>query len=421
MSTRKRTKRNAGKPASFDLLSQPSDATERSESAGTSEHRSGGGGDGKASGAAAAAVASSRLDIEGLNGTSQKTTYAGETLVILGCRCKSWVCARCGPGYWSSVGQIVRPHLGMFKRAKLLTLTIDRKLFESGKDAYDHIQGQGLIRRFLRLLGFRKGLCVLAFHPSAPDWPHWHVLVDLDDLGKWVDLERMWELWREKWGCGGLDLSIKNDDRTAEQAARYALSYCQHQSGVMGEWVRKSHRAPRAYETYGELRDAICKARKTPIPRPVSIDEPQAPAKPTKARATSRTVADRMTDCGIGSAVMLRRDYGGGSVTYRYLGTLSVSPGRLALASQFGELHRVDVRHESRELCNGTQVLDVFVPVLNRDPKELFNALRDQSATLRSDDDLERNTRDNAEPWPDADDASDSLSGDESGDDVAPF
>lgn len=148
-----------------------------------------------------AAAAPSRLDLKTINGTALP---AGKALVIQGNRCRSWMCPRCGPGYWAKVGDRVTPYYRLFRKARLLTLTIDRKRFESGEDAYLFIQSRGLIRRFLRLLGFKKAFGIFAFHPQAPDWPHWHLVVDLADAEGWVDLKRAWRLWRDTLGLRGL-------------------------------------------------------------------------------------------------------------------------------------------------------------------------------------------------------------------------
>lgn len=143
------------------------------------------------------AAGSSRLDIKTIKGS--KDFVPEDELVLIGCKCRSWCCAKCGPGYFAKIGSKIMPHLGMFKKARLLTLTIDRERFDSGEAAYDYIQtGQGLLRRFLRLAGFKKAFSVLAFHPKSPEWPHWHVLVDIADCGNWVDLQNMWALWRDK-------------------------------------------------------------------------------------------------------------------------------------------------------------------------------------------------------------------------------
>ncbi len=154
-----------------------------------------------------------------------------QALVLVPKKCRNPWCPRCGKAYWGKVRARVQPHFGLFKNARLLTLTIDPRNFISGQAAYEKIEGKDqYIKRFLRLNNFSKGFKVLAFHkpkPSRPDahnWPHWHVVVDLADAGGFADLKRMWRLWREKWKLGGLDLQVKRQYRSAEAAINYAIS-----------------------------------------------------------------------------------------------------------------------------------------------------------------------------------------------------
>lgn len=46
---------------------------------------------------------------------------------------------------------------------------------------------------------------------------------------------------------------------------------------------------------------------------------------------------------------------------HRYVGTLPITPGRLALADAFGELRTLSISRRVRELSNGAQVLDVVI------------------------------------------------------------
>jgi hypothetical protein len=224
----------------------------------------------------------------------------------------------------------VLPHAGMFKNPRLFTATIDRKRFKSGADAYDYIRPK--LRTFLRLAGFKKAFAVMAFHPKAPEWPHWHFLIDLEDCGGRVDLKRLWAIWRDKWGVGGLDLGLKPvKDGNATAAVRYIVGYCQHQAGVVGQWVLRRKRVPRAFEFYGELRAAI-RAASGPASEP-------GDGAPKRRRASSmRCVGERLQDCGKGSTVMLCRRWRNGRTSFQFSGTLPVTPGRVALADAVGDL-----------------------------------------------------------------------------------
>jgi hypothetical protein len=199
----------------------------------------------------------------------------------------------------------------------------------------------------------------------------------------------MWELWRDKWGVGGLDLDLsRNDESTATQAVRYAIRYCQHQSGVVAPWVLEMKRLPRAFELYGELREAVRRDDNgnasapptTPTDGPDDTDgsesatDAETPQK--KARTKSeRTVGERMLDCGIGASVLLRRSYPDGSTYHKFLGPLPLTPGRLAIASKFGELPSLSIKRTIRTLSNGEQRVDVSLPVLDGDYKATFDHL----------------------------------------------
>lgn len=353
----------------------------------------------------------SRLDKNTINGT----VHAGEDLLVMDCKCRSWVCPRCGPGYWGSVSARVLPHLGMFRRPKLLTLTFDRKRFASGQEAYRYVKDNGLIRRFLRLMGFRKAFAVLAFHPGDREWAHWHILVDLADCGGWVDLKRGWRLWRDQWGTGGFDLNTKRGLGTAMQAARYALSYCQRQSGV-GEWVKDSTRAPRAFEVYGDLRAAMRAAR---VAEQAAKDEGRDDAVENEDAADAegvctgerqpRTVRERLAECGRGSAVLLRRVCASGHTRYRYMGRLAARPAAFALADHLGKLRSLPIVRQTRELVSGTTVLDVMVPVAaGQDPRKLFERLERAALSLLHDETVDPPLRP-------------ALAMDVVGDEVAPF
>ena len=60
---------------------------------------------------------------------------------------------------------------------------------------------------------------------SGTGWPHWHILIDLADVpaGK-LDLVRAWELWRDRWRLGVVDLSYRKSFNDPEHALHYISS-----------------------------------------------------------------------------------------------------------------------------------------------------------------------------------------------------
>lgn len=298
-------------------------------------------GEGRASGPPSSGggeAAASRLDQEALKGSDsggeggcegEKGLVApSHRLLLTGCRCRSWCCQRCRPAYWARLRECIMPHVGLFKRPRLLTLTIDRSKFASGADAHEYIESNQLIKRLLRLFGFKKALKVLAFHPKDPEWPHWHVLVDIADCGSWVDIKRLWRLWRDEWGVGGCDLQLKRKFQSGERAVSYALGYLQHQSGDIPVWVLRRTRAPRAFETYGELRQAVREARREAESVEEAIEatdeclvEPDGAECEGSRRNRSQggtTVAERIAECGRHCSAVIETTYGDGSRYYKY-------------------------------------------------------------------------------------------------------
>ena len=88
-----------------------------------------------------------------------------QELVFMSKKCRAPWCVRCGKAYWGKVRARIKPHFGLFRNARLLTLTVDPKNFENGQDAFEKIEGKGqYIKRFLRLNGFKNAFKVLAFH-----------------------------------------------------------------------------------------------------------------------------------------------------------------------------------------------------------------------------------------------------------------
>jgi hypothetical protein len=257
---------------------------------------------------------------------------------------------------------------------------VDPKNFSSGERAYWIIEKeQQYIKRLLRLIGFKKAFKVLAFHkrkPSRPDgneWPHWHVVVDMADVGR-IDLRRIWSLWRDKWKVGGLDLQVNRKCRNATQAVNYAISYCQHQSGVVAEWVKDSERAPRAYEVYGQLRTAVKNHEKQETEQaeadnlPESIEEE---AFETSVKRDITYVGDRLNHCDDGSVVLLKTTYGH-EAHYEYVSNLPYSEGQIALA---GKLMYVDVKRQIIKDDYGAR-LHLYLPIESRDdPQKVVETL----------------------------------------------
>jgi hypothetical protein len=234
-----------------------------------------------------------------------------------------------------------------------MTLTVDPKRFESGEDAYDYVRRNGLIRRFLRLMGFKKAWVWMEFHaekagrPDGREWPHWHVVVDLSDFADgWVEYRRLWRLWGELWGIGAVRMGDKAGGRkrrrvSAFAAAYYALGYAKAKNGV-GDWVLNrgpaGRRSPRAFEVYGLLREAMRQDGRARRPVVVEVDEGAEVVRRGGGRA-SRTVGERVRLCGAGSELVREIVYADGYVVHAYVGKLrAATPETLLWAWQKGLL-----------------------------------------------------------------------------------
>lgn len=292
-------------------------------------------------------------------------------LIFVTKKCRSPWCPNCGIGYWGKVRAKIKPHMHTFKRARILTLTIDRKKFSSGQEAYEHIEKEnGYIRRFLRLFGFKKAFKVMAFHNDKAkngtynadnhNWPHWHIIVDVADVN-FVDLKRAWRLWRDKWGLGGLDIQLNKKFRSAESAINYAISYCQHQVASVADWVVDAMRAPRCYEFYGELRKAISEINKreneiTVVNENSDTTENEEREKKTEEQKQQEEinklcsrdtvyVGDRIHSCSCGSTVLFESERLNGSKKYQYFSDIDVTPGQIAFAFRLGYVTDIQIEH----------------------------------------------------------------------------
>lgn len=311
------------------------------------------------------------LDHGGLNGTfgdwddadklaaefvRREGVVVEDRVEVYGCRCRSWGCPDCASAFWSKFYRKIEPHLRDFARPKMLTMTVDPSKFASGEEAYRHVQGQGLIRRFLRLMGFKTGFAWMEFHkdkesrPDARNWPHWHVVVDLADLrGGWVDLKRGWRLWRDKWGvgmwkCGGDDRGARHV--SAYQAGRYALRYAKRKNPV-ADWVLNREVSPRAFNLYGRLRDRVGEYARSE--REHQESKLHDASGSTIADVVDLAVVqfaghnskllDRVARCGRGSEVIRVRVLADGTRKVDYLGKLHVATPRfLRRSSSLGLL-----------------------------------------------------------------------------------
>ena len=297
-------------------------------------------------------------------------------------RCKVRTCPTCGPRYGFRVRQGLLPKADQFTKPALLTLTCNRSNFESPDDAHSFITQEGLIRRLLRVLGVKRYVWVLEFQQKTGEgWPHWHILVDLADVpsGK-LDLARAWRLWRDKWGCGGVDLQLRRQRFTSPQhAIHYITKYMtKYPEKGYPAWVLQADRRIRFFTASRSLGPILSDPKPAPAESPAAtseaedaedFDAEQAPADesstPTRRRAAMRPLAQRMAECKqLCTAVLERRDEDGEVVSQKYLGTVRVRHGRLAYLAHFKQLHSPLVATGQTVFADDTAigVIELIVP-----------------------------------------------------------
>ncbi|HEV2293806.1 MAG TPA: hypothetical protein VGR35_08110 [Tepidisphaeraceae bacterium] len=188
---------------------------------------------------------------------------------IIPCVCRCRTCPDCGPYQGWLIRQNLLAKADLFTDPHLLTLTIDRSRFASPEAAHDRITEGGFIRRLMRLLGIKKWFWVLEFQTqSGEGWPHWHFLVDLSDVGGFLDLKRAWKLWRDRWKLGGLDLQCRITAENREHAVFYVTKYLTKTPEAVPPWVLLRARALRflgASKAIGSLTGKLPAAPAEPL------------------------------------------------------------------------------------------------------------------------------------------------------------
>ena len=336
-----------------------------------------------------AAAAAHRLDKDEVNGSSPLSDPPAVVLKAHKCG-QCWGCPQCGRAKVAKMRATLLQHFSMFKDARLMTLTMDREKFEAEgftpEQAFEFVTKKGLIRRIVRLYGMKKAFCVVAPHPNNPEWVHWHLVFDMADLGGFIDLKRLWHLWRDKWGIGGLDVGIRPEHK-GRGAWNYCFQYANGQTQFLPSWVGKRNtangeRSPRTFETYGELRNAVRQAKEqaTETESDMLDDHEEQPEASKRDRTpTDATVAERIDACAQSCVAVANF----GQRSKRFLGAIDVHPGALMLFYKLcpSENVRLVVRGEGSSrwvelhfLVGGKRAVDVYEEI-ERDVRYLQDTL----------------------------------------------
>jgi len=251
--------------------------------------------------------------------------FDGATLCASKCRCRT--CPTCGPRLGWIVRQNILSKSHLFKFPAMFTLTVDRSRFENPQDAHRQITEGGYISRLMKRLGIKRWFWVLEFQTkSGIGWPHWHLMVDLGDVGGFLNLKLAWRLWRDRWKLGGLDLQTKAHVKGYEYVVNYVTKYMTKMPPAFPTWVLDRERAIRfcgASKAVG----SITGQPKCPAPAP-----PESGVQfEFKYRAPRTLLLLRMAKCGMKTTVFLvSGDVGTGKAdSTQWMGTVNATPDDL--------------------------------------------------------------------------------------------
>lgn len=170
------------------------------------------------------------------------------------CRCNSTWCPECFKMRGSrKVADRIRAM--NWRSIRHVVLTIDRKLFNSGKEAYEYVSKEKLINRMLRNLkrshgiDYRDYIYILEFHKDG--FPHWHLLVERYVQGK--DAMIGGDLLRKYWTVGSVSEGyVKSEKHYKELSGYYEKNgYFDGKEGHQGtlpEWALKYEKSIRRYD-----------------------------------------------------------------------------------------------------------------------------------------------------------------------------
>ena len=90
---------------------------------------------------------------------------------------------------------------------------------------------------------------------TGSGWPRWHILVDRSDAPhKRINLDRAWELWRDKWGLGGLQLQAGREFDDPRHAIFYVTKYLiKPPEKGYPVWVLETKKTIRFFQGSGKL------------------------------------------------------------------------------------------------------------------------------------------------------------------------
>jgi len=236
----------------------------------------------------------------------------GYVLKVKPCRCRSWFCSKRGCLKASGRALLNRliPVLETFDGMMMLTLTVDPKLFESPRSAFDYLKARRCVAELIRALSKSGHLRSRRFF-YVVEWqtetlmPHFHVLVESSFI-PFDDLKRLWNRFRPKSagppignapGFGHVRIS-KRSFANPSHASRYACKYLTKppKEGYPAWVLNYVGQIKRFSTSRGLLKEADAVARERPR-SPEHVDGCPCTDCKKKKRPKS-TVSDRVRTCG---------------------------------------------------------------------------------------------------------------------------
>jgi len=286
------------------------------------------------------------------------------------CTCRLPWCPDCSFSYWAKVRGRLMPFYKSFKRVGLLTLTVDRKGFKNGYEAYQY--GNDKIRTLLYLHGFKKAFKVLSFcndraknntyDEDNHNWPHWHIVVDWSEVagknGRY-DYNKIRHHWRDLWKIGNIDVEVDRYKNSFRSAVGYCIKYCQGGSASIADWASSpDYKAPRAFEFMGSLRDMDIKYRSMYN----LCEEKKEVVKKEKieGRRVYRPISFRLKNCGKNTAFVFCRPESDGSVSRHYMGSVALSVSQIHHLVRFGHIQGAKLEKEHYISPTTEQVREVL-------------------------------------------------------------
>ena len=262
---------------------------------------------------------------------------------VVRCACRCRFCTDCAIGIGLSIREKLVPTVSKWRGMLMLSLTVNPNNFQSAEEAYRYVTSKRLISRLVRELArcgalkSRKFFSVFEVQKNGN--PHWHVLLE----AKFIPHGIVSSIWN-RWGPSEEDTTenpslgftwiSRSDFQDPRHAAEYATKYLiKAPAEGWPDWVLdyqgQIHRCSRSRGLFKHLEEikeifyehcktCFCESCRTQVKPPEAcecldcvdareqISNRVEAEKPEPKPRISRTVRERLKDCG-NSTVVLRR------------------------------------------------------------------------------------------------------------------